>query len=335
MEFSHITKVVADSDFDGLCAAAALKIAIPTIEVHFSHPALLRSGAMDHLIDRNCAIVDLPFHPDCGWYLDHHLTNKPDTEGENQFRESGGLFSWELTPSAARLAYDLISQTHDLSHLEEILPVVDRLDSGKISIEEFLADGPLVRLSRCFGMKNIDFMNHVLELIISGNTISEICEDDWVSKVLKDAHQSRKNEISLVKENTEISDRLAICRLDGTGIRTNGYLVTAYAGARADAVCITHGYIDGDVKNPERSALSASFYANSFLPDGQNKWNLSLLATRLDSTGGGHANACGCRIQPISENGDLEFRELNDSDLGRNLEIWKEMWRGRETFLSM
>jgi len=60
-----------------------------------------------------------------------------------------------------------------------------------------------------------------------------------------------------------------------------------------------------------------------------------LLATRLDSTGGGHANACGCRIQPISEIGDLEFRELNDSDLGRNLEIWKEMWRERETFLSM
>ena len=184
-------------------------------------------------------------------------------------------------------------------------------------------------------MKNIEFLNHVLELIISGNTISEICEDEWVSKVLEDAHQSRKNEISLVKENTEISERLAICRLDGTGIRTNGYLVTAYAGARADAVCITHGYIDGNVKNPERSALSASFYANSFLPDGQNKWNLSLLATRLDTTGGGHANACGCRIQPISENGDLEYRELNDSDLGRNLEIWKEMWRQRETFLSM
>lgn len=327
--------MVADSDMDGLCAAAALKIANPSIEVIFSHPALIRSESMNEIIDSNCAIVDLPFHPNCGWYLDHHLTNKPSKIVEEEFIEKGGIFSWSLTPSAARLAYDLISKSHDLSHLEEILPIVDRLDSGQISIEEFLADGPIVRLSRCLGMRNIEFMHHVLELIISGTTIPEICDNEWVAEVLEDAKQSRKNEIKLVKDQTIIFDRLAICRLDETGIRTNGYLVTAYAGSRADAVCITHGYLDGTIDDAQKSALSASFYANSFLPDGQDKYNLSLLATKLDETGGGHANACGCRIQPISEDFLVEDRELSQMDLERNLEVWKAMWQNREIELSM
>ena len=320
---------------DGLCAAAALKIANPSIEVIFSHPALIRSESMSEIIDSNCAIVDLPFHPNCGWYLDHHLTNKPSKLVEDEFIENGGIFSWSLTPSAARLAYDLISESHDLSHLEEILPIVDRLDSGQISIEEFLADGPIVRLSRCLGMRNIEFMHHILELIISGTKITEICEDEWVSEVLEEAKRTRKTEIKLVKEQTTIVDRLAICRLDETGIRTNGYLVTAYAGSRADAVCITHGYLDGTIDDAEKSALSASFYANSFLPNGQDKYNLSLLATKLDATGGGHANACGCRIQPVSHDFQVEDRELNQMDLERNLEVWTSMWKNRETELAI
>ena len=36
-----IVRVVADSDLDGLMAAAVLKASKPEIEVHFAHPALL------------------------------------------------------------------------------------------------------------------------------------------------------------------------------------------------------------------------------------------------------------------------------------------------------
>ena len=62
----NITRVVADSDLDGLMAAAVLKAAKPSIEVYFAHPALIRAGSIDHLIDRNTAICDLPFHENCG-----------------------------------------------------------------------------------------------------------------------------------------------------------------------------------------------------------------------------------------------------------------------------
>jgi nanoRNase/pAp phosphatase (c-di-AMP/oligoRNAs hydrolase) len=80
-----------------------------------------------------------------------------------------------------------------------------------------------------------------------------------------------------------------------------------------------HGYSDGDLSTPERPPLSASFYANSFIQNGQDRYDLSKLATAFDPHGGGHANACGCRIQPPG--------------LDSNLNDWIEMWKNRETTL--
>ena len=194
-----IVRVVADSDLDGLMAAAVLKASKPEIEVHFAHPALLRSGTLDHLIDRQTAICDLPFHEDCGLYLDHH-------------------------------------------------------------------------------------------------------------------------------PNTKIIDRMAICDLSETGVRSNGYLVTALSGPEAIACCVIHGYIDGTIEDANRPALGASFYANSFRGE-DNPYDLSMLATLLDETGGGHANACGCRIQPS----DATKRSLNDCDKDYNLEKWLELWSDRDS----
>ena len=104
--FISTTIRLADSDLDGLCAAAVLKAANPNAQVVFAHAALIRSGAMDSYIDENTAIVDLPFHENCGWYLDHHLTNRPSPKQEEKFIARGGVCHWEATPSAARLAYD-------------------------------------------------------------------------------------------------------------------------------------------------------------------------------------------------------------------------------------
>ena len=55
--------------------------------------------------------------------------------------------------------------------------------------------------------------------------------------------------------------------------------------------------------------------------------DLSLMATLLDPTGGGHANACGCRIQAISQKGEIEARDICDSDIDLNIERWLKVWR--------
>ena len=322
----NITRVVADSDLDGLMAAAVLKAAKPIIEVHFAHPALIRAGSIDHLIDRNTAICDLPVHENCGLYLDHHQTNRPTNQQQILFEQNGGICHWRDTPSAARAAFDLMKDELDLSHLEEIMPLVDDLDSGGISLSEFMEDGPVIRLSRSLSLKDKNHMQVVLNQFAEGESLDSIISSHQ-ERLLK-LETEREAQTELVRKNTTIVDKLAICDLSETGSRSNGYLVTALAGSDAIACCVIHGFIDGTINNPNRQALGASFYANSFL-DEENPYDLSKLATLLDATGGGHANACGCRVQPADKSREM----LVETDKDYNLQKWLELWSKRDTHM--
>jgi len=319
-----ITHVVADSDLDGLMAAAVLKACKPDIEVIFAHAALVRGGSLDEIINRNTAMCDLPFHPDCGLYLDHHMTNRPTPEQEAEFTADGGICHWRDTPSAARAAFELMRNDVDLSHLEEIMPMVDALDSGGISFDVFMEDPPILRLSRSLSLREPDHLQIVLDQFATGMLVDDILS--FHSKRLEELGNQRSIQAQHVKQNTVITDGLAICDLSNSGIRTNGYLVTALAGDEAIACCVIHGWDDGSIDDPSRPALGASFYANSFRGV-ENPYDLSKLATLLDETGGGHANACGCRIQPA----DGTSREIQAGDKEYNLAKWLDLWSSRKT----
>ena len=317
----HFDRIVADSDFDGLCGAAILKKYNQNAEVIFSHAALIRNGNMDSLIDSKTVIVDLPFHENCGWYLDHHQTNKPSQKQLLEFRKKGGVTDWQATPSAAGLAYKIVKPYCNLSNFLDLMPFVDALDSGGISIETFREDGELMRFSRTLSKANADYMLWLVDRMSTGSTIEEILQLPEVIVRLTEQKEYRRVLEQAVLENTIIIDRLAVCDLSETGFFTNGYLVTATFGDSVDACCILHGYSDGEINDPNRPPLSASFYANSFIENGQNRYDLSRLATRFDESGGGHMNACGCRIQ--------------EPGLEHNLAEWLDMWKHRDTVLKV
>ncbi len=323
--FPEVHRIVADADLDGLCAAAILQRALPDTEVIFAHPALVRSGHLDAVIDRKTVIVDLPFHPSCGWYVDHHLTNRPNEATASAFMAAGGRLDWAAEPSAARVAHNLVAPVSDLAHLSTLMPFVDAIDSGGIERDVFLADGPLVRLARCLGTSQNAFMHHVLRLLAEGATENELINDPEVAERLSAAAKDRQSAIEAVGERTTVVNRLAICRMEGLPHRASGYLITAHVGEAADACCVIHGHVDGAVDRDDRPPLSASFYANSFF-DGRRKVDLSRLATLLDETGGGHANACGCRVQALSDSGKPEDRPVEAEDVERNLARWLELW---------
>ena len=168
--------IVADSDFDGLCGAAILKRYNPSAKVIFSHAAMIRSGNMDEVIDSDTVIVDLPFHQNCGWYLDHHQTNKPSASVLTAFEHRGGVIDWQPTPSAARLVYEIINPYSDLSNFLEIMPFVDALDSGGITIEEFRKDGELMQFSRTLSRTDVEYMLEIVELLSGGWTMERILQ---------------------------------------------------------------------------------------------------------------------------------------------------------------
>ena len=326
VEGIQIHRIAADGDLDGLLSAAILKRFWNDVEVRFSHPAEIRRGDLDNLIDEKTAVVDLPFHPQCGLHIDHHLTNKPTDAQLDEANERGCKIIWDSALSAARDCFNTFQEIVDLSDLERWMEMVDKLDGGKISRDEFLSDHPIVWIGRTMDASDVELSNLLLEQITSGISPDElVCIDKVSEKILL-----AKEEFSLLKSMidtcSEVIDRMAVVRLDGKGVRTNGYLITAHFGDDCDACIIIHGD-----EHPLENGwpLSASFYTNSFLHKQGGLFDLTRLATRFDVDGGGHANACGCRIQPISELGVIEDRGVALPDVDRNVDAWMSEWKMR------
>ena len=317
----EIRRIVTDSDLDGVVTAAILRRWWTDAEVVFGHPGELRAGLFDDLIDEWTAVCDLPMHPKCGLSIDHHQSNRPGSY------ESRAMVVWKDSPSAARIAYELFHEVINLSDLEDLLDWVDKLDSGSISHEEFLSDAPAIWLSRIVDSGE-ETAAWILDQLSQGTTTEEILADSKISKLVAEKEEELGSLNEVILSNMRIENRIAIVRLDGSGIRSNGYHVTAMAGDECDACMIIHGDIGAYFGDSGRYPVSASFYTNSFLHRRGGVYDLTALATRFDSDGGGHANACGCRIKP-TEGGKVVDREVSEDDIERNISEWLKMWSNR------
>ena len=92
---------------------------------------------------------------------------------------------------------------------------------------------------------------------------------------------------------------------------------------------IIHGFEDAEADG--KWPLSASFYSNSFLHEDGGVFDLTKMATAFDVDGGGHANACGCRIQPLSDDVEVEKRNVTSEDVERNIGAWMAKWGRRSS----
>ena len=316
-----IQRIVTDSDLDGVVTASILRRWWPDSEVIFGHPGELRAGLMDHLMDRETAVCDLPRHPDCGLSIDHHQSNKP-------LGDEGGVVSvWRATPSAARIAHDLLKDRIDLSDLDDLLDWVDKLDGGGVTREEYLSDTPAVWLGRVIDVSEGTAMV-VLEGLQRGVGVDEILKIPLISSKLEERKRERETLTEIIADRTVIMDRIAIARLDGLGMRSNGYHVTAFAGDSCDACIVIHGDIGASFGDDVGYPVSASFYTNSFLHREGGIYDLTGLATHFDPDGGGHANACGCRIKPL-ENDKVIDRAVTEDDVLENISQWLKLWAER------
>jgi len=317
-----IKKIITDSDLDGIVTAAILKRWWPNADVIFGHPGNLRAGMMDGIIDRNTAICDLPRHANCGLSIDHHKSNDPHGNTIDDC-----VILWEPTPSAARIAYNLLKNKIDLTDLTETMLWVDKLDGGSISIDEFKGKNPVLWLGRIIG-SNEEITMKILENIENRVSIEEIFDLPDVKLVFDERVAKQEYLNRIIKENLYIVDRLAIARLENLNIRSNGYLVTSIAGKECDACMVIHGDIGASFDDEERYPVSASFYTNSFIHKSGGIFDLTKLATNFDPDGGGHANACGCRIKAL-EDGLVVDRDATEEDVKKNISKWLELWSER------
>ncbi|HVS29950.1 MAG TPA: exopolyphosphatase [Thermoanaerobaculia bacterium] len=126
-------RLVTRGDLDGLTSAViiTMKEAIDTIAL--IHPQEITDKTFD--VRPEDILANVPYHPNCGMWFDHHLLTDNNEKPPADFKGSH-----EIAPSAARLAYNyyLRKEPNDaaLLRLERLVHETDRLDAAQLTPDD-------------------------------------------------------------------------------------------------------------------------------------------------------------------------------------------------------
>lgn len=184
-------RLVTRPDFDGI-VCGALITALEDIDSYlFVEPKFMQDGAVD--IRTGDIIANLPYHPACTLWFDHHFTNgaagfdRPVVAGRGAFR---------MAPSAARVVYEYYSEVPsasparyragigmmDTERVTALLQDTDKIDGGTLTREDVLDPAGYVLVSMTIYGKEGDeepYWRRLIDLI-RDRSLAEILDDPEV-----------------------------------------------------------------------------------------------------------------------------------------------------------
>lgn len=121
-------RLVTRADLDGLACALIIRRHEDLDGITLVHPQQITDKQVD--ITANDILANLPYHPNCGRWFDHHLltesNEKPPTEFDGLYR---------VAPSAAQLVWEYYGKE---PQYETLIEETNRLDSAQLSEEDVL-----------------------------------------------------------------------------------------------------------------------------------------------------------------------------------------------------
>ncbi len=200
-------RLVTRADFDGLVCGALLTKFEPIDSYLFVEPKFMQDGLVD--IRAGDIIANLPYHPSCTLWFDHHITNTTPAFPQPIMLGKGGF---RLAPSAARVVYEYYTElgmTRDgadvvgearhaappssaemlqflnTDRIKYLLHETDRIDAGKLESQDVLDPQGYVLISMTTDGRNAGDEPYWLRII-------ELLRDASLEEVLSDPEVSRR-----------------------------------------------------------------------------------------------------------------------------------------------
>ncbi|MBF0543363.1 MAG: exopolyphosphatase [Candidatus Riflebacteria bacterium] len=203
-------RLITRGDADGLCCAVFLRIMESIDSIEFVHPKDMQDGKV--MVTTNDIIANLPYHPDCGMWFDHHASSEKDAN-----KPFKGKF--KIAPSAARVIFE----HYDCSELKpflDLLEATDMLDSAQLSIPDVTDPKDYILLFYTLDPRSGlgPFKDYFLKLMdwIIFKPISEILEIPEVKKRCTDLFQQQKEFEKLMRETSRVEGKVIFTDLRKT-----------------------------------------------------------------------------------------------------------------------
>ena len=126
-------RLVTRGDLDGLTSAIIITMKEKIDEILLVHPQEITDKAVE--ITPNDILANVPYHPKCGMWFDHHLLTASNERPPESFKGRYGL-----APSAARLVFDYYSERDPNDEaLKRLSTLVDEMKKVRLEIAESCA----------------------------------------------------------------------------------------------------------------------------------------------------------------------------------------------------
>ncbi|MBL7993959.1 exopolyphosphatase [bacterium] len=132
-------RLITRTDLDGLTCAVFITVMEKIDEVLFAEPKAMQDGKV--AVNDHDIIANLPYHPNCALWFDHHTSQMKHSENEG-YR---GRFA--VAPSCARVIYDFYEHPDELKPFDELLVETDRVDSANLNMDDVMNPKGWVLLS--------------------------------------------------------------------------------------------------------------------------------------------------------------------------------------------
>ena len=221
-------RLVTRADFDGLVCGALVTKFEHIDDYLFVEPKFMQDGLVE--IRRGDIITNLPYHPNCTLWFDHHITNttpdfpKPIMLGQGGFR---------LAPSAARVVYEYYteigSRQQPIGRSEEIIRFLnsermtyllheaDRIDAGKLEREDVLNPQGYVLICMTTDGKNAGDEPYWLKVsdLLRETTPAETLNDPEIKTRCQRIRDEQERFSKLLLERTTMKGNVIYCDLRG------------------------------------------------------------------------------------------------------------------------
>ncbi|MBI3061788.1 MAG: exopolyphosphatase [Deltaproteobacteria bacterium] len=307
-------RLVTRADFDGIVCGSLITLMEEIDSYLFVEPKFMQDGMVE--IRRGDIIANLPYHPDCSLWFDHHITNKnweyakPIVPGKGGFR---------LAPSAARVVYEYYTALEGgkrktesgkkkkaikilkSERMRHLLEETDRIDAGQLVPGDVLDPKGYVLISMTLDGRRAEDEPYWLRLIplLRDESLQEALNDPEAKKRCQEILDAQDKLKEILLRRTRLDGNVIFVDLRGIPEIPDGNRFLLYTLFPTGNISVKVAH---DSQRPNTTAISVGY--NIF--NTTSKVNVGALMEKHG--GGGHRVVGSCRVP--DDRAEKSIREI-------------------------